>query len=135
MSLTLCTAIAFTLIGIDIKGTRHGCVIALALSCPRGSCTRTCNLLAEYYCCKRIFPQIFFSPALDVDGAVDVKLAAFTVNGKVFTFGRSAKKGDESLSGASIQVTGAGGNGFSVRCDLLYPQEMYKVRDKVVVLV
>ena len=92
--------------------------------------TRTCNLLAEYYCCKRIFLQICFSPALD--GCTDVKLAAFTVNGKMFTFGRSEeKKGDGSLSDASVQVTGAGGNGFSVRCDLLYPQEMFRVRDKL----
>ena len=84
---------------------------------------------------ERIFLQICFSPALD-GGAADVKLAAFTIDGKMFTFGRcEQKKGDDSLSGASVQVTGAGGNGFSVRCDLLYPQEMYRVRDKVVGLV
>ena len=80
---------------------------------------------------ERIFLQICFSPALD-GAAADVKLAAFTVDGKMFTFGRSEeKKGDRSLSGASVQVTGAGGNGFSVRCDLLYPQEMYRVSKKL----
>ena len=50
----------------------------------------------------------------------------------MFVFGRE-EIADKSLSGgASVAVTGAGGNGFSVRCDLLHPQKMYKVREKVI---
>ena len=50
----------------------------------------------------------------------------------MFVFGRE-ETADKSLSGgASVAVTGAGGNGFGVRCDLLHPQMMYKVREKVI---
>ena len=49
----------------------------------------------------------------------------------MFVFGRE-EAADKSLcgGGASVEVTGAGGNGFSVRCDLLHPQTIYKVGEK-----
>ena len=70
--------------------------------------------------------QICFSPSLAGD---DTKLAAFTVEGELFVFGREETA--DKACGASVKATGAGGNGFSVRCDLLHPQKMYKVREKV----
>ena len=73
--------------------------------------------------------QICFSPAL---ACADTKLAAFTVEGKMFVFGREETADKSSSGGASVKVTGAGGNGFSVRCDLLHPQKTYKVREKVI---
>ena len=46
----------------------------------------------------------------------------------MFTFANKEATAEEGRT--SVSVTGAGGNGFGLRCDLLQPQKEYKVRER-----